>query len=114
MTGIMTIMGNIILALLFNAAAIIGLLGVLCFFLSYFLKKHIPKYIIFVITFIFSFLASYLVYWAPVLLGLSNSDQQSSWAPVFITMGIIVGLSGTFIGLNIQISLKKLFKDTSN
>jgi hypothetical protein len=111
MTEIITIIGNILLALSFNVYTFTGLIGVLCFFLSYFLKKYIPKYIIVVIGFMFSFLAAYLTYWAPVWIGLSNSDQQSSWAPIFITMVIIGGLSGTFIGLNIKISLKKLFKN---
>lgn len=111
MAEIITTIENILYALLFNVYTIAGLIGVLCFFLSCFLKKYIPKYIIFVIGFIFSFLASYLIYWAPVWLGLSNSDQHSSWAPIFITFVIIGGLCGTFIGFTYKKSKKKPFKD---
>lgn len=111
MTEIITILKNLLLALLFSAPGIVVLIGVFCFFIAYFMKKYISKYIIFGISFLFSFLASYLIYWAPVWLGLSNSDQHSSWAPIFITIGIIGGLCGTFVGLTSQKFSKNPFKD---
>jgi len=102
MTETITMIRNILLSLVFGVPGIILLNGAICFFHSCFLKKHISKYIIFGISLIFSFLFSYLIYWSPVWFGLSHSDQNSSWAPIYITVGIIGGLCGTFVGLTFQ------------
>jgi len=80
-----------------------------CFLFSLFFQKRIRKSILFGICFVFSFIFSFLIYWAPVWLGLSNSDQYSSWAPIFITVGVFQGFTGALFAILISAVFKGIY-----
>jgi len=119
MTEEPTIIEYIASLLFYNTGAILSVIGVFGFLLSFIFNRHISQKTLYVVSFTLSFIISYIIYWMPVWIGLSNSDQQTSWAPIFITIGVLFGLAGTFVGLTINISyrelsekIKKIYKRT--